>query len=367
MAVGGAGAAASGAGAVAGKDENPAGAGGMGGASGAAPCGNSDPDCNFRLRCADASLAPRVFVNGQLGPYAVVADKTFLAWSDRDPTLPAQGRIRSHDTTGGAVTLELATDQTDPGPLAVDSEFVYWTTSSGDVTRASRIPTAPLPTIELLATGQRAPNGIAVDATYAYWLSRGGRSVLRTEKVSPRSAPTPLATTQEKPQLLVADTATLFWTTSSGFVESAPKAGGATSTLVSPDDLARLLASDTPLFEADGIALDETWVYFRARALRAAPAKNGTGQLLKVGKDGRGLTLLVDSRAGAISFLAAYDAKLYFSTGSSGGEVWRVDNDGAGLVLLSCQAEAYPRGIAVTNARVFWTNFLGATIAWAPR
>lgn len=342
----------------------------LGGSGGLAPCLPADIDCEYRQRCTDSALVPRVFVGGQTGPWAVVADKTYVFWSDRDSAMPSGGRVRRREVAGGATT-DLVTGELDPGALALDANFVYWVSGSGNVSRTARDSTADdagTVTVDVIATSQRAPTSLALDASYVYWLNRGSGQLLRSEKDAPRTPAKVLATGQPKPAFLAADASTLYWTTSAGFVESAPKAGGPTTDLVTASDLGALLgATGLASVEAAGIAVDTTWVYFRARGLRMPPLKDDTGKLLRVHKDGSELAVLIDNRAGAIGPLRIDGTKLYFTTGSSGGEVWRVETDGTGLVLLNCQAEAYPYGITTAANRAYWTNFTGATVVWAPK
>ncbi len=334
-------------------------------------CAGSAAACGYRQRCSDMALVPHVFVGGQLGPYALVADRSYVFWSDRNPGAPTAGRIRRREVAGTATTTDLAMGQADPGALALDAGFVYWVTSDGNVLRSAREPAstdAGQAAPEPIATGQRTPSGIVVDATYVYWLNRVGNNLSRREKEAPRGAVTPLASTQPKPVFLAEDADSLSWTTSSGFVETAAKSGGATTELVTPDDLSTLLGADAlQSFDVAGIAVDPVWVYFRARGLRIAPVKTDTGKLLRVQKDGTGLELLFDGPSGAVSFLTSDSPFLYFTTGNLSGDVWRVKNDGSEALLMSCQAEATPTGIVVTASRAYWTNQTGATLTWAPK
>lgn len=348
-----------------------AGTGGIAGASagGDANCAPSDLDCDYRLRCTNSALLPRLFVGGQAGPYAVAADKNAVYWSDRDSTTPSAGRVRRREVTGGA-TVDLAVNQSDPGLLVLDESFVYWTSADGTVARVAKDGSAAdAGALDVIASGQRTPSGLAVDDTSVYWLSRGGTAVLRRSKEEPRVAPQSLVKTEAKPAYLTQDAADLYWTTGFGFVQSVSKQGAAAArTLVTPELISSALGpNDFTSFEAAGIALDANWVYFRARGLRVAPLKDGTGKLFRVQKDGRALELLFDNRLGGIAELWLDASKLYFTTGNSGGEVWRVANDGGGAVLLNCQIEAYPSGVTTAGNRVYWTNFTGATLNWAPK
>jgi len=350
-----------------------AGDGSLGGsnAAGSAGCTAADVDCEYRQRC-DSSLIPRLFVSGQSGPYAIAADKTSVFWSDRDAMTPATGRIRRRDLSSGTnpvVTLDLATDQPDPSSIAIDANFVYWLTSDGNISRVNRdVGDGGAPPIDVIASDQHQPSGLVLDDGFVYWSSRMSPVISRREKAPPRAAVQVLATSEAKPNLLAEDATNVYWTTSSGFVESVAKAGGMPFELVTPTTLGTVLGIDSlSSFEAAGIAVDSDWVYFRARGLRVPPAKDDTGKLLRVRKDGSNLSVLVDNRAGGIAQLCIDSGKLYFTTGSSGGEVWRVASDGTGQVLMNCQVEAYPNGITTAGSRVYWTNLTGATVFWAPK
>lgn len=339
------------------------------GAAGANDCSASDVDCPYRTRCSSSSLIPHLLVGGQSGPFAVAADETAVVWSDRDARTPKAGRVRRRAVTFSTAptpVIDLATNQPDPGEIALDANFAYWVSTNGNVSRVSRASAGAA--IDVIASGQGSPSGVVLDDTFVYWLGGAMPSVLRREKEPPRGAVQVLAASEAEPSLLAQDASTVYWTTSSGFVESVPKIGGTARELVTPQTLGKVLGAEAlDHFEAAGIAVDDTWVYFRARGLRAAPAKDDTGKLLRVGKDGKNLTLLLDNHVGGISELCLDSGQLYFTTGSTGNEVWRVASDGSSPVLLNCESAPYPNGITTSATRVYWTNLNGAALFWASK
>src|SRR5512142_2421367 len=78
---------------------------------------------------------------------------------------------------GAAVTtrpVQLASRQSSPLSIAVDTSSVYWTNADGGtVMKVSKAGGTP----KSLASGQNNPYGIAVDATNVYWTTALGGTV----------------------------------------------------------------------------------------------------------------------------------------------------------------------------------------------
>jgi hypothetical protein len=66
----------------------------------------------------------------------------------------------------------------EPRGLAVDGEYVYWTTAGGQVQRASRDGGE----VDVLFDGQPGPRAIAVDQNKAFWVNAGDRTVMKGNK-----------------------------------------------------------------------------------------------------------------------------------------------------------------------------------------
>ena len=77
-----------------------------------------------------------------------------------------------------------------------------------------------------LGTNQANPGEIAVDGTYAYWSSGGGQAILRAP-IGGATPFQPIYSTQARDSLLAVDDVEVFWTDQAGMY-AAPKAGGGT-------------------------------------------------------------------------------------------------------------------------------------------
>jgi hypothetical protein len=121
-----------------------------------------------------------------------------------------------------------------------------------------------------LATGQIAPRDLAVDDAFVYWTDSGG-TVMKVAKAG--GDPVMLASNQDQTGYLALDADFVYWTTIFGqTVMKVPKAGGASQLLaVTPDHAHYLALSPGEVFFGSG---------------------GGMGALMKVGKDGSGVTVL---------------------------------------------------------------------------
>ena len=98
---------------------------------------------------------------------SVVLGDSGVYWDNSQPT--DGGSISFVPISGGAATA-VASNQIDPGWLAIDATRLYWTDpGSGTIWRAGLDGSAPL----VLAVGQAVPIGIAVDDQYVYWVNIG--------------------------------------------------------------------------------------------------------------------------------------------------------------------------------------------------
>jgi hypothetical protein len=66
-----------------------------------------------------------------------------------------------------------------PHEITISSGFIFWTNGNGDVRGA---PLAANTTPVTIATGQNEPRGIAVDANYVFWTSMGDNKVRRISR-----------------------------------------------------------------------------------------------------------------------------------------------------------------------------------------
>jgi hypothetical protein len=84
----------------------------------------------------------------------------------------------------GSAPILLASDQSSPGDIAVDSEAIYWANSNGCMGESGSIQKLPLAggAPIALACDQFCPMGLAADATHVYWTDAYVGAVMTTTK-----------------------------------------------------------------------------------------------------------------------------------------------------------------------------------------
>jgi hypothetical protein len=138
-----------------------------------------------------------------------------------------------------------------PADVAVDSNYVYWTSDYGVVSKCALPVCAggPIP----LDSEMTSQSGIAVDDTSVYWAEPVAGRVMKCS-LSGCSMPAPFASGQASPTKVVVANHDLFWTNygyDGGAVMTCPTAGCSSPTV---------FAADQP--GAFGIAADSTTLYF---------------------------------------------------------------------------------------------------------
>jgi sugar lactone lactonase YvrE len=175
----------------------------------------------------------RILASGQSFPEVLTIDSHNVYWVNTAADAGAV-MMTPHDSDGSAPTV-LATPQTPPPDVAVNGAAVYWTvygtsTDGGATGSVQRLVLGrdggPVTT---LIGGMNQPMGIAVDSSNVYWANAGAGTIMRI----PASGGTAVTlATSASPATLVVDTASVYWVSrGSGEVLKVPIDGGLTTTL----------------------------------------------------------------------------------------------------------------------------------------
>ncbi len=150
-------------------------------------------------------------------PHAVVVDSTNVYWLTLGSV--SGGNVVKCAIGGAGGPTTVATDALVPEGVAVDATTIYWT--DDDTAGVGQVQTCPLSGCmgapSVLASNQTFPATITLDANNVYWLNvAGSPAVVRCAKGGCGNAPTPLATSLTQPGGLVVDPNSLFVSVASG-------------------------------------------------------------------------------------------------------------------------------------------------------
>jgi hypothetical protein len=219
----------------------------------------------------DTGLIRRMLKNGSgqetlaqgYEPFGAAVDDTHVYWSNRKDTNRSVVRVPK---SGGAVETVAAHGAAgDPGILAIDTQFVYWTGyDNGSVWRASKVtPFAPEMLWNPNASATIAGWGVVVDGVNVYW--RSEPDIWWIPKTG--AIATKLDEAQPQARFLAISDNTLFWGRKrSGVVFHELVELSTTNLAATPTLLA------TGLGSVHGITADDDYVYWTEWTGSAAPS-----------------------------------------------------------------------------------------------
>jgi hypothetical protein len=142
-----------------------------------------------------------------------------------------------------------------PSSIAVDDQFLYWTSPADSGVFRCRLPDCPSP--QTVALNQPRPGAIAVNATHVYWIAEPNdphARIVRAAKDGSEPQGVVIASEQNQAASLVLDSTYVYWTDHyvAGTVQRCPLSGceGAPTVL------------STDQTYPDAIAVDGTHVYW---------------------------------------------------------------------------------------------------------
>jgi hypothetical protein len=255
---------------------------------------------------------PKTLASNQFGADGIAVDSTTVYWTDAN----TGGTVMKVPKAGGTPTT-LASNQNIPEGIAVDSTTVYWTVGGATAT-SGLVMSVPLGggTPKTLASGQSGPQSIAVNATSLYWTNADNPVALIRAQLD-GTTPTTLVSESTPGSVAFGDlaldsTSVYFANLDGASIVSIPLAGGAQTTIASGQ-----------IYPAGPVAVDSTSVYW-------VVSHNTTtlnGYLVSAPKTGGGTSTTIYTQQGSeanFGSIAVDSTSIYFSSDSDPGDVMKL-------------------------------------------
>ena len=310
------------------------------------------------------SAEPELLASGQKLPRGVAVDSGFVYWTSTD-SARSLGLVRKVPLRGGRITTLFRARRAAPAGIALDRDHVYWT-DAGATGFDGRIMKVHKDGGEAvtIADGQSGPRSFAVLANRVYWTNRGAGesagSIVRSR--SDGEEQTVIAPARSNPWSLAVDRGRVFWTEATVRYAGKVVIEGRVMSADARGSTARVLARARGWPQE--IAVDEERVYWTEQ--RGVPAhRSGAhagGAVMSVRKGGgspRALATL-DQVPGPIALGAdrVYWLQERLHDRRSPGfcyTLMSVDKRGGSPRVLASEKRG-PGAIAVHDPDVYWTD-----------
>jgi hypothetical protein len=319
-------------------------------------CGNACSGANAYCSggscasCASPLTSGRCLVplaSGQSAPTGIAVDSTSVYWCND----VLGGAVMKCATAGcPAGPTPLAAAQSNPQSIAVDSTSVYWSTYSGTIMKCATTGCSGAPTT--LASGQSNPT-VAVDSTSVYWTSGFGGTVMKCSTAGCPGGPTMLASGQNNPVPIAVDPTRVYWSSYNGSAVVSCSIAGCPS---GPTTFASV--QDSPW----SFATDSTAVYW---------TNHNGGTVVKCATAGcpSGPTTLASGQSAPVAI--AVDSTSVYWINAGDGTVVKCATTGCPsgpTILASGQGNVAAGSIAVDSTSVYWSSVsLGTVMKLTPK
>jgi DNA-binding beta-propeller fold protein YncE len=251
---------------------------------------------------------------------------------------------------GGPVAT-LVTGQDGPETIVAIGPHIYWANYGGIIARA----TIETGAHSVIASGQPNPGGIAVDLSFAYWTTKIGHGSIMVAPLYGGAA-TALVSNQPNPAAITVDDGDVYWINAgtnneNGSVMRFSALAGITTTIAANQHRPVSIAVvGTAIYWTTLGANDHDGSIFRSIP---------TLQKSERGEDTR-TTIILASHQWRPNAIAA-DATHVYWTNLAEGSVMKVSSQGGSHVLLAC-AQKSPHALGLDSTSVYWTNDDGTIV-----
>jgi hypothetical protein len=308
-------------------------------------CGACGHDCQGAT-CQSGVCQPTAIASSQSSPWGIAVDTTNVYWTNT-----GDSTVKMAPLSGAGPVTTLASGQSDPISIVVNGGNVYWASYARGMAGSGAVMTCAVgrcgSTLTPIATGQTGSWGVAVDGSGNTYFTAGS-AVMKTPLVD--GGPPFASDPRSNAYPVVVDNMNVYWGDSSGYVYKCAVGGcGGTPTSLSPSEGA------SPSY---GIALDATYVYW---------SNESQGTIARVSKTGGGFgsvgSVLATGQSGPLG-IAVNSGNIYWTNNTGGTVMSAAVPTGSGTVTAATVAsgQSGPAGIAVDATYVYWANETAGTI-----
>jgi hypothetical protein len=246
--------------------------------------------------------------------------------------------------SGSAPNLSWMTSATANQYVAVDSNFIYWTSTSGNIGRANLDGSSPN---NSFITGATNPYGIVVNGSFIYWANRTANTIGRAN-LDGTGANQSFITLSGSALGIAVDSAHIYWTSGSNIGRANLDGTGANMNFITSAGISY------------GVAVNSSYIYWGVFGSSGGGTTIGRANL-----DGTGANTNFITGASAPTGLVIDSAHIYWANNKINvNTLGRANLDGSSVNqnFVSVGASLRPFAPAVDSNYLYWTYVSGSNI-----